>query len=294
MIYLDNAATTRQKPPQVIEAVVTAMTTMGNASRGAHSSSLQASRVIYDARCKLARLFGCSRPDHVAFTSNSTEALNLAICGTINAGDHVISTDLEHNSVLRPLYRLQREQKVSLSFVPADRQGRISYNDFEKWIGPKTKAIVCTHASNLTGEVLDMARIGTLAKKHGLLLIADASQTAGSIPIDMEAMGIDIPLSVLSVLSRKKSKLSELRGGVKMYPVESRAMAVAKKIPIEQTLNLSKAMRESEKSLDGEGRILVRYSGTEKKIRLLVEGKNPKKIADIMEILKKSVELDLM
>ena len=106
--------------------------------------------------------------------------------------------------------------------------------------------------------------------------------------------GLAAALSVLSVLSRKKSKLSELRGGVKMYPVESRAMAVAKKIPIEQTLNLSKAMRESEKSLDGEGRILVRYSGTEKKIRLLVEGKNPKKIADIMEILKKSVELDLM
>ena len=123
MIYLDNAATTLKKPDCVVEAVVAAMTSMGNAARGAHGSALSASRVVYDARCKIAELFGCKNADHVIFTCNSTEALNIAISGTIGAGDHVITTDLEHNSVLRPLYRLERELGVELSFVPADRQG---------------------------------------------------------------------------------------------------------------------------------------------------------------------------
>ena len=144
MIYLDNAATTRRKPPQVIDAVVNAMTTMGNAARGAHSSSLEASRALYDARCKLAKLLGCPQPDHVIFTANSTEALNIAINGTLNPGDHVISTDLEHNSVLRPLYRLEEAGTISLDFVPADRLGNIDYDGFERLIRPETRAIVCT------------------------------------------------------------------------------------------------------------------------------------------------------
>ena len=192
MIYLDNAATTRQKPPQVIDAVVNAMTTMGNAARGAHGSALQASRAVYDARCKLARLFHCPRADHVVFTCNSTEALNIAINGTLSPGDHVISTDLEHNSVLRPLYRLEAEGGVSLSFVPADRRGNPDMSAFESLIRPETRAIVCTHASNLTGNMIDIARVGAVAKAHGLLFIVDASQTAGAAPIDMETMGIDI------------------------------------------------------------------------------------------------------
>ncbi len=192
MIYLDNAATTLHKPPQVTEAVVQAMMTMGNSSRGTHIQSLQAARSVYDTRCKAAMLFGCSRPDHVAFTANSTEALNIAISGLIAPGDHVITTDLEHNSVLRPLYRLEAEQGVQLSFVPADKLGKVDYADFETMIRPETRAIVCTHASNLTGQVLDLHKIGTIAKKHDLLLIVDASQTAGCWPIDMEAMGIDV------------------------------------------------------------------------------------------------------
>ncbi len=192
MIYLDNAATTLQKPKQVIDAVVQAMTTMGNASRGTHSEALRASRIIYDTRCKLARLFGCTRPDHVVFTANSTEALNIAICGALSPGDHVISTDLEHNSVLRPLYRLEAERQVRLSFVPADSKGQVDYEDFERQICPETKAIVCTHASNLTGNRLDVGRIGEIARRHNLLLMVDASQTAGAIPLDMEAMGIHI------------------------------------------------------------------------------------------------------
>ena len=192
VIYLDNAATTRQKPPQVIDAVVKAMTTMGNAARGAHGSSLEASRAIYNTRCKLAKLFGCKRSDHVIFTCNSTEALNIAISGILNSGDHVITTDLEHNSVLRPLYRLEAEGKIDLSFVSADRLGRPRMEEFESLIRPETRAIVCTHASNLTGEIIDLMEVGRIAKAHGLLLIVDASQTAGCVPIDMEAMNIDV------------------------------------------------------------------------------------------------------
>ena len=192
MIYLDNAATTLQKPQAVIDAVTAAMTTLGNSARGVHDGSLAASRIIYGTREKLAALFGCPRADHAAFTCNSTEALNMAICGLLNPGDHVISTDLEHNSVLRPLYRMEAERGVSLSFVPADRQGRICYDDFEKLIRPETKAIVCTHASNLTGNAVDIGRVGAIAHAHGLAFIMDASQTAGVLPIDMAAQHIDI------------------------------------------------------------------------------------------------------
>ena len=140
MIYLDNAATTRTKPQQVIDAVVTAMTTMGNAARGAHGSSLDASRAVYNTRYKLAKLFGCKRPDHVIFTSNSTEALNIAISGILNPGDHVITTVMEHNSVLRPLYRLESEGKVELSFVSANLQGRPCMEEFETLVRPNTRA----------------------------------------------------------------------------------------------------------------------------------------------------------
>ena len=192
MIYLDNAATTLRKPQPVIDAVVAAMTTLGNSARGTHDGSLSASRIIYGTREKLADFFGCHRPDHVVFTCNSTEALNMAICGLLNPGDHVISTDLEHNSVLRPLYRMEAERNVSLSFVPADRQGNLNYGDFARLIRPETRAIVCTHASNLTGNAVDIGRVGEIAHAHGLTFIVDASQTAGVLPIDMAAQHIDI------------------------------------------------------------------------------------------------------
>ena len=191
MIYLDNAATTLHKPPQVMDAVVRAMTAMGNAARGAHGGALEASRTVYNTRVKLARLFGCPRPDHVIFTANSTEALNIAISGLIRPGDHVVTTDCEHNSVLRPLYRLE-ERGAVLDIAPADRLGRVACEDLEALLRPDTRAVVCTHASNLTGNVLDIARIGEMARRRGALLIVDASQTAGALPIDMEAMGIDV------------------------------------------------------------------------------------------------------
>ena len=192
MIYLDNAATTLQKPQCVIEAVVQAMTTMGNAARGAHSSALTASRMVYDTRCKIAKLFGCKLPENVIFTCNSTEALNIALSGIFESGDHVITTDLEHNSVLRPLYRLEKQGIIALSFVPANRKGCPDYAAFEALIRPNTRAIVCTHASNLTGNMIDLEKVGKIARKHGLLFVVDASQTAGAVPIHMERMHIDI------------------------------------------------------------------------------------------------------
>lgn len=191
MIYLDNAATTLHKPPEVAEVVKQAILTAGNAARGAHSVSLSASRTVFETRQKLAQLFSCPRPDHVVFTMNSTEALNIALYGLLSPGDHVISTDLEHNSVLRPLYDLQT-RGVFVDFVSADRRGNVRYEDFEALFRENTKLVVCTHASNLTGNVLDIAHISKIVHAHGARLIVDASQTAGSIPIDMQKMGIDV------------------------------------------------------------------------------------------------------
>ena len=192
MIYLDNAATTLHKPPQVVKAVADALQSMGNSARGTHAGSMAASHTVYDTRVKLAKLFGCPRADRVAFTANITEALNIAVNGLIGRGDHVITTDCEHNSVLRPLYRLADEQGVEVSFVPADRQGNLDYDAFERLMQPHTRAIVCTHASNLTGNLTDLARVSAVAKAHDVLLIVDAAQTAGAYPIDMAALGIDV------------------------------------------------------------------------------------------------------
>ena len=191
MIYLDNAATSRPKPPGVAEAVAAAMQSYGNCGRGVHEDALAAARTVFDVREKVARLFGCPRADHVVFTNNSTMALNIAISGLLESGDHVISTDLEHNSVLRPLYRL-REQGVEADFVPADANGQLDYGEFERLLRPNTKAVVCTHASNLTGDLVDISRVGAFCHDRGLVFILDASQTAGVFPIDMERQHIDV------------------------------------------------------------------------------------------------------
>lgn len=191
MIYFDNAATTLQKPPCVARAVLEAMTSFGNPGRGVHEPALAASRAIYDARCALARLFHGENPARIAFTANATQALNTAIKGILCPGDHVITTAMEHNSVLRPLYELE-ERGVELTILPADKQGRVEYEVFEAAIQSNTRAIVCTHGSNLTGNLVDMGKIGAIAKAHGLLLVVDASQTAGVVPIDVGKMNIDI------------------------------------------------------------------------------------------------------
>ena len=191
MIYFDNAATTIQKPDCVAQAVMDAICSLGNSGRGVHSSALSASRMIYDTRIALAQLFGAESPDRIAFTANSTQALNTAIKGILQSGDHVITTALEHNSVLRPLYELE-DQGVHLTILPANPMGNICYEDFEKEIRPNTKAIVTTHGSNLTGNLLDIQRIGAIAQKHSITYIVDASQTAGIFDIDVQKMHIDV------------------------------------------------------------------------------------------------------
>lgn len=191
MIYFDNAATTIQKPKQVVEAVTQALCSMGNAGRGAHNASMGASRMLFDTRKKLAELFGGNNPAQVVFTSNSTESLNMALKGLLNPWDHVITTQLEHNSVLRPLYELE-DKGVELTILNSDAKGRICYEDFEKEIKKNTKMIVCTHGSNLTGNLTDIGRVGEIARSHGLLFVVDASQTAGVFPIHVEEMKIDV------------------------------------------------------------------------------------------------------
>lgn len=192
MIYLDNAATTMHKPQTVIDAVTQAMCSLGNAGRGATSGALDAARTIHACRAKLARLLGCPRADHVCFTPNSTAALNTAINGVVRPGDHVVTTVLEHNSVLRPLNRLAAEQGVTVEHAGCDTNGVLDYDELERLVTPGTRAVVVTHASNVTGNAVDIARVAALAHAAGALVIVDASQSAGTAHIDMRAMGLDV------------------------------------------------------------------------------------------------------
>lgn len=192
MIYLNNAATTLQKPPCVVQAVVEAMGGQGSCGRGAHTSELSAARTVFHARETLARLFAFPHPERVVFTANATQALNTALWGLLKPGDHVIATDWDHNSVLRPIYTLSRTRDVKVDFLTADRQGRLRYEQLESLLRPNTKLLVGTHASNLTGNLLDVQRMSAFAKKHGLVFLLDAAQTAGSTPIDMEEMRVHL------------------------------------------------------------------------------------------------------
>ena len=191
MIYLDNAATTLYKPPEVGQAMLDALQTAGNPGRGAHAPTLHASRIVYETREALARLFHAEGPACIAFASNATQALNTAINGLFGPGDHVITTVCEHNSVLRPLYRLQR-QGGEVSFVDVDANGVLCYAQFEQLLRPNTRGVVVTGASNVTGNRTDLAFVSAFAKKHGLLFLVDAAQTAGAMPVDVQALGIDV------------------------------------------------------------------------------------------------------
>ena len=192
MIYLDNAATTMHKPQAVIDAVTQAMCSLGNAGRGATSGALDAARTIHGCRAKLARLLGCPRADHVCFTPNSTAALNTVINGVVRPGDRVVTTVLEHNSVLRPLNRLAAEQGVTVEHAGCDANGVLDYDELERLVTPGTRAVVVTHASNVTGNAVDVSRVAAIAHAAAALVIVDASQSAGTAHIDMRAMGLDV------------------------------------------------------------------------------------------------------
>lgn len=191
MIYLDSAATSYHKPDGVARAVAEAISHMGNPGRGAHEASLDASRVVYGTREKMAELFGVEEASQIVFTANSTESLNIAIQGLVDPGDHVITTVMEHNSVLRPLYLCQ-QRGVSLTILPFSAAGTVTPEAIEAVIRSNTRMIVCTHGSNLTGDLNDLEAIGRVCKKHHLLFVVDASQTAGVFPIQMDSMNIDV------------------------------------------------------------------------------------------------------
>ncbi len=192
MIYLDNAATTMYKPQAVIDAVTQAMCSLGNAGRGATSGALDAARTIHACRAKLARLLGCPRADHVCFTPNSTAALNTVINGVVRPGDRVVTTVLEHNSVLRPLNRLATERGVTVEHAGCDASGVLDYDELERLVTPGTRAVVVTHASNVTGNAVDVSHVAAIAHAAGALVIVDASQSGGTAKIDMDAMELDV------------------------------------------------------------------------------------------------------
>lgn len=193
MYYFDNAATSYPKPERVYKALIDIMKTSGaNPGRGSHTMALEASRIIYNTRYKLAKLFNIDNPLRIAFTQNATFSLNMAIKGHLKKGDHVITTSLEHNSVLRPLYSLEEDAQVELTIVKADNKGNIKASDILNNIRKETKAIVMTHASNLTGTILPVEEVGRVLKGKGITLIVDASQSAGYLSIDVEKLNIDI------------------------------------------------------------------------------------------------------
>ncbi len=193
MIYLDNAATTLVKPDLVKERLIENFDKIGNPSRGFNEISLNTGRMVLATRIKLASLFNIKNPRRLAFCSNATEALNIAISSFIGRDDHVITSLIEHNSVLRPLY-LKEKEGAELSFVGLkdDKEGILDYEMMEGLVRKNTKAFVISHASNFTGNITDLSKVSDFCKKHGLLLIVDAAQSAGLIDIDVEKYGIDV------------------------------------------------------------------------------------------------------
>lgn len=220
MIYFDNAATTIHKPDCVINAVSHAMRSYGNPSRGAHGVSLDASRCVHAARKELAALLGAKKASSIAFASNATEALNTAIYGLFSEGDAVISTVCEHNSVLRPLYELER-RGVRVDLIGADSEGRLLYEEAEALITARTRAMIVTHASNVTGNVTDLDFFSALAEKYGLLLIVDGAQAAGAVPVNVSGIDVYCFTGHKSLLGPQGTGGLYVREGLAIRPLKS-------------------------------------------------------------------------
>lgn len=191
MIYFDNAATTLQKPPKVAAAVSAALQSFGGVGRGVHGASLAAGMGVYQAREAVSSLFGVANASRVAFSSNVTESLNTALFGLLDPGDHAITTAASHNSMLRPLYLLE-DRGVELSIAPIGSDGSLDYEQLESLFRPNTKVLAVNHASNLSGDVYDVERLASLAHDHGAIIVVDAAQSAGVIPLNMQEQGIDV------------------------------------------------------------------------------------------------------
>lgn len=222
MIYFDQAATSYYRPDCVVTAVIEALANAGNSSRSATGPSIWSSRIVYEAREKIATLFN-AKPENVAFTSGVTESLNLVIASFFNKG-HIITTSNDHNSVLRPLYL--RDGNLDLTIIPVDKDGNFEYELMERAFRPDTLAVITTGASNVTGNLMDIQRIGTIAHEHNALFILDAAQVAGLIPIDMENFNIDI----LCFTGHKELFAPQGTGGIVLreglHPVPVKLVAV--------------------------------------------------------------------
>lgn len=193
MIYLDNAATSFPKPPEVIKAVNKCLNEEGaNPGRGGYSLAVKAARVIYNTRQQLARLFNVDDSANIVFTLNATDALNMAIKGIVKPGDHIVTTMVEHNAVLRPLQWLESNRQITFCKVSASPEGDIDLKKLEAAVKPNTRLIVANHASNVIGSIMPIADIADIAHRRRVPLLIDAAQTGGSAPIDIQAMGIDM------------------------------------------------------------------------------------------------------
>ena len=192
MIYLDNAATSYPKPRGMVAAMEECILKYcGNPGRSGHSMSMRTGEEVYHARRKIARLFNIEQAERLVFTKNTTEALNMGLKGVLLPGDHVITTSMEHNSVLRPLKALEK-RGIRQSIIRADREGFVKPSDFEKAIRPETRLIAVTAASNVTGTKMPLEEIGELARKRGILFLVDGAQGAGSMEIDVKKMNISM------------------------------------------------------------------------------------------------------
>jgi len=192
ILYFDNAATTWPKPQGMLEAMIRYQETVGGSpGRSAHRLSIEAARIVYDTREAAAELFGINDPFRIAFTKNATEGLNIAIQGLLKPGDHCITSGMEHNSVMRPL-RAMEARGIDLSVVPCRADGTLDPSDVEAAIRPQTRLIALIHASNITGTLMPIREAGALARQHGIPFLVDAAQTAGALPLDVEAMNIDL------------------------------------------------------------------------------------------------------
>jgi cysteine desulfurase family protein len=193
MIYLDNAATSFPKPESVYQALDRfARTDLANPGRAGHKMALAAERALDDCRHLLNQFFHGEGPERFIFTLNCTDALNMAFKGVLIEGDHVITSDLEHNSVSRPLRQMELDGRITLTRVKADSGGTIDPNDIRRAITTRTRLVALTHASNVLGTVQPIAEVGAIGREHGLLFLVDAAQTAGVLPIDIRAMNIDL------------------------------------------------------------------------------------------------------
>ncbi|MDK2586646.1 aminotransferase class V-fold PLP-dependent enzyme [Romboutsia sedimentorum] len=192
MIYLDNAATTYPKPEKVYNSIMDCMKNYcANPGRAGHKLAMRAAREIYDARENIAKLFNIDNPMNVIFTNNATDSLNLAIKGVVKSGDHIITTSMEHNSVIRPIKSLENHG-VENTIVQCDKEGFLNIEDLKKAIKSNTKLIVTTHASNVVGTLIDIKAVGEVAKEHNLLYLVDASQTAGVYDINVSDINVDM------------------------------------------------------------------------------------------------------